>query len=331
LSYTPKWLVGDTGNASRLVNYATTILSDPGAAPYLGPISFHGWDSLTYPDSTFTAIAALAQQYNKPVWCEEVGYDAAAFSKTPAPFPTWDYAIKTAQVYNKVLKLAGASVGDYWEFENDYPLLQTSPTVLYPAYYVVNTIMQSFTPGEQMVAANSDTSSILSMAATDGVSGRVVVQAINAGTTDQMVTLSGLPAGITMSLTRSSATENAAGIGNFTAADGTITLILPASTVCTFSGIRPTSARPPAQDPTLIFPTPSPGQIVPIGTLLGPPVGAPVNSPSDDSQPPPLPLESPTQWLQRKPKKTHHRHGGQPHHPSNAWSNPKKTAPGSSH
>src|SRR2546422_552355 len=37
LSYTPKWLVGDTGNASRLVNYATTILSDPGAAPYLGP------------------------------------------------------------------------------------------------------------------------------------------------------------------------------------------------------------------------------------------------------------------------------------------------------
>src|SRR5256885_429709 len=56
LSYTPKWLVGDTGNASRCVKYCTTILSDPGAAPYLGPISFHGWDSLTYPDSTLTAI-----------------------------------------------------------------------------------------------------------------------------------------------------------------------------------------------------------------------------------------------------------------------------------
>ena len=121
LSYTPKWLVGDTGNAQRLVAYATPILSDPAAAAYLGPISFHAWDSLTYSDATLTAIAALGQQYNKPIWCEEVGFDANAFNETPAPFPTWTYAIQTAEVYNKVLKLTGASVADYWEFENDFP------------------------------------------------------------------------------------------------------------------------------------------------------------------------------------------------------------------
>jgi O-glycosyl hydrolase len=325
LSYTPKWLVGDTGNASRLVNYATPILSDPGAAPYLGPISFHGWDSLTYPDSTLTAIAALGQQYNKPIWCEEVGYDAAANVRTPLPFPAWDYAIKTAQVYNRVITLAGVSVADYWEFDNDFPLLQTGPTVLYPAYYVTQTELASFTPGEQMVAANSDTASILSMAATDGPSGRVVLQAINTAATDQTVTFSGLPTGIMMSLIRSSATENAVNLGTLTAGDGTITLTLPASSICTFSGIRPASARPPTQDPTPIFPPP--GGIVPIGVLLPPPD----NSPPDDSQPPPDPLQSPPTWPQRKHPKPHQGHGGHPHHPSHAKPNPKKTAPGSSH
>jgi O-glycosyl hydrolase len=268
LSYTPKFLVGDTGNASRLVAYATPILSDPATAPYLGPISFHGWDSLTYPDSTLTGIAALAQQYNKPVWCEEVGYDAAANTRTPSPFPTWDYAIKTAEVYSRVMSLANASVADYWEFENDFPLLQTNPTVLYPSYYVVQTDMTTFAPGEQVVAASSDTSTILSLAATDGKTGRVIVQAINTSTTDQTVTISGLPVGAVMTLLRSSATENAATIASYTAGDGTITLTLPASSVSTLSGKRPAPAPPPVRDPPPVLPPPTPDPAF-LGTLFG--------------------------------------------------------------
>jgi O-glycosyl hydrolase len=238
------------------VNYATPILSDPLAAPYLGPISFHGWDSLTYPDATLTGIAALAQQYNKPVWCEELGYDAAANVRSPTPFPTWDYAFKTAQVYYKALKLAGVSTADYWEFENDFPLLQTNPTVLYPSYYVVQTELTSFTPGEQMVAANSDTSTILSMAATDGATGKLVVQAMNTGTTDQQVTITGLPVGISMTLLRSSATENAATVATFTSTDGTLTVTLPASSMSTLSGLRPAPARPPVRGPVPPVPPP---------------------------------------------------------------------------
>ncbi len=275
LSYTPKWLVGDTGNAQRLVAYATPILSDPAAAPYLGPISFHAWDSLTYSDATLTAIAALGQQYNKPIWCEEVGFDANAFNETPAPFPTWSYAIQTAEVYNKVLKLTGASVADYWEFENDFPLLQTGPTVLYPSWYVVNTELTSFTPGEQMIAANSDTSSILSMGATDGPTGRIVVQAINTQAADQVVTISGLPIGMAMTLVRSSATENGATIGTFVAANGSITLTLPGSSVCTFTGNRVTPARPPGRDPGGLFPPPVPSDPpLPSSDVLTPVTGS---------------------------------------------------------
>jgi O-glycosyl hydrolase len=288
LSYQPKWLVGDTGNAQRLVAYATPILSDPAAAPYLGPISFHAWDSLTYPDSTLTAIAALGQQYNKPIWCEEVGFDAGAFSESPAPFPTWSYAIQTAEVYNKVLKLAGASVGDYWEFENDFPLLQTNPTVLYPSYYVVNTDMTSFSPGEQMVTANSDTSTILSMAATNGTTGNLVVQAINSASTDQVVTITGLPVGMTMTLTRSSATENAASIGAFTAADGTITINLPASSVSTFTGIRPAAVAPPSTDP-LVPLAPLPSDPLP---LTEPPASDPISLDSPQPSDPPAAISS---------------------------------------
>jgi O-glycosyl hydrolase len=256
VGYTPKWLVGDTGNAQRLVAYATPILNNPGAAPYLGPIAFHGWDSLTYADSVFTGIAALGQQYNKPIWCEEVGYDALAFNQTPAPFPTWSYAINTAQVYYKVLKLAGATVGDYWEFQNDYPLLTNSSTpTLYPAYHVINTIMQNFTPGTQMIAADSDTGGVLSMGGMDGRSGRISVQAINTVSTSQSVTITGLPEGMTVGLVRSSATENSVSAGTFTVSGGSITLSLPASSVCMLSGIRPTTVRPPVRGPS---PSPSP-------------------------------------------------------------------------
>ncbi|HWB52898.1 MAG TPA: hypothetical protein VG722_01855, partial [Tepidisphaeraceae bacterium] len=88
LNYTPKFLVGDTGNASTLVSFAQPILANAAAAPYLGPIAFHGWDSLSYADSVFQGIVSLAQQYNKQVWCTEEGYDALANTRNPLPFNT---------------------------------------------------------------------------------------------------------------------------------------------------------------------------------------------------------------------------------------------------
>ena len=126
----------------------------------------------------------------------------------------------------------------YWEMENDYPLLATSPTVLYPSYYVVQTMMQTYTSGMQMITANSTTSTLESMAARDPSTGRIAKTLINTGTTStQTVNVNGLPAGIVMTQIRSDSTENAVNEGTLTAnISGTFTIAVPPQTVVTLSG-----------------------------------------------------------------------------------------------
>ena len=246
LAYTPKFLVGDTDNPSHLVAFATPILADAAAAPYLGPISYHAWGSLGYAASVFSGIVTLADQYDKPIWCTELGYDPFAFNESPAPFPTWTFAIDTAETYYISLKLAQTSVDLYWEMQNDYALLSTNPTVLYPSYYVIQTLMQNFVPGSEMVAANSSTAPVESMAAKDPATGRLAIELINTGvTTTQTVTVTGLPAGLAMTQIRSDATENAVNEGTLTAnSNGTFTFSLPPQTVSTLTGFIATSAGP---------------------------------------------------------------------------------------
>ena len=238
LAYTPKFLVGETDNPSHLVAYATPILADPRDAPYLGPISYHAWGSLGYAPSVFSGIVALANQYNKPIWCTELGYDPFAFNESPAPFPTWTFAIDTAETYYISMKEAQTTVDLYWEMQNDYALLGTNPTVLYPSYYVIQSLMQNFVPGSVMVAANSGTTSVESMAAKDPATGRLAIELINTGTTTtQTVTVTGLPAGLAMTQIRSDATENAVNEGTLVAnANGSFTFSLPPQTVSTLTG-----------------------------------------------------------------------------------------------
>jgi len=54
----------------------------------------NGWERVNYfkpqdaPDARYTAIAALASEANKPVWCTEAGHDSALWQKANA-FGTW--------------------------------------------------------------------------------------------------------------------------------------------------------------------------------------------------------------------------------------------------
>jgi hypothetical protein len=110
--------------------------------------------------------------------------------------------------------------------------------VLYPAYYVVRTLMQNFTPGMQMITANSSTTPVESMAAKDPTTGRLAIELINTGTsTSQTVTVNGLPAGIVMTQIRSDASDNAVNEGILVAnSSGSFTFSLSAQTVVTLSG-----------------------------------------------------------------------------------------------
>jgi hypothetical protein len=79
-----KFLTADTANGSNLANYARPLLSDKTVTPFLGPLAFHSWDALSAPDAKYTEIAALGQQYNKPVWCTEAGHDAQLWRQSNA-------------------------------------------------------------------------------------------------------------------------------------------------------------------------------------------------------------------------------------------------------
>jgi PKD repeat protein len=240
-----KWLVGDTAQPAGLYNYASAILSDPAALPYLGAVSYHSWNALNTADSTFTNIAALAQQYGKEVWCEEVGYDSALY-QTPDTFKTWAYASKLAQTYQKVLKLSRATVADYWEYQNDYPLVDPTTFTPNPAFYVVRELQEGLRPGAQMVSATSDTPSVLALAGKHTANDTFMLQLMNTSTTSQQVTITGLPS-VNLALLRSSSSERSALIANYPQTPtGTITVTLPADSVSTLRGALQTSGRPVA-------------------------------------------------------------------------------------
>src|SRR5262249_3839649 len=156
----------------------------------------------------------------------------------PLPFPTWNYAFNTAADYVRLMKLAQTTINDYWEFMNDFPLLSTGPTTLYPSYYAAQTLMQNFPPGAVMFSTSTTTTSVLTMGADDPATGRIAIVVLNTGmSTTQTVTINGLPAGFTMQQTRSSSTENSANVGLLTtSAGGSFSFSLAPQTMSTLWG-----------------------------------------------------------------------------------------------
>jgi O-glycosyl hydrolase len=248
-----KFLVGDTYSSDTLVSYATPILNDVAAQPYLGPISFHSWWTETEPDSVFTAIANLGQQYNKEVWSPEVGYNAL-LGQTPAVFATWDNAIKLAKIYDRVLRSSGATVALYWEYQvvhngdaadvNDYPLA-TQSLQPYPAFYVVKQFSDNLVPGTQIVDSSSDDANLTTLAAHNPSTGNSFVQVVNTSTSAITTTIHGLPAS-TFAVYRSSSSENAVNIGTANGALGDYTITLPASSIITLSTLGVVQPPPPS-------------------------------------------------------------------------------------
>ena len=116
LTLHPKWLVGDTYFANTFVGYATPILQNAQAAPYLGPFSFHSWDNPG--TSVLRPIVDLAHQYHRSVICPEVGIEGGAWADVPSPFPTWSYAWSLAQNYYNILKYGEATMALYWQYQN---------------------------------------------------------------------------------------------------------------------------------------------------------------------------------------------------------------------
>jgi hypothetical protein len=257
---TPKWIVGETYQVRGTVEYARSILNHPGARPYLGPVAFHTWWSWFVPSSEWKAIGQLAKQYNKPLWSTEMGYDSLLWQRNPGIFPKWEFAEKIANVYHQAITQAGVSVGLYWQYQNDFPLMSKGALTQYPVYYTVKGMVQNFGKGTQIVTASSNKSTVLAMAGKNPTTNVFSMQMVNTAASAEHVTLTGLP-NQQITLYRTTAKEKYKKIAAFTPVNGKLTLTLNADSVNILRSrlTTPPTPRPPASRPpaaALAAPTP---------------------------------------------------------------------------
>lgn len=233
LGLNTKFLVGDTTGGIPIVSYAEPLLQDRSIAPYLGPVSFHCWDCLTASDQDYAKIAELGRTYHKTVLCTEAGHDSGLW-EAPDPWGTWENALRTAEAYAKTLRLTGASVMDYWTYENNYPLVSKDGAMPYPVFSVIKQ-MENALPVSSRVVADDTSRDELGVVATAGPKhgqfSALLVNSIGAGT----VILTGLPPNEKVSVFESDAdTQNrAVGAGRHVDAAGKLTVSIGFRSVVT--------------------------------------------------------------------------------------------------
>jgi len=225
-----KFLVGDTGGGTSLVDFATPILEDPTIKDYLGPIAFHSWDALQASDAQYVAIRQLGKRFNKPILCLEVGHDAGLWRADGNPFSTWDNALRTAMAYAKTLQFTGASVMDYWTYEDNYPLVDHKNNAHYPVYDVIEQMQEIFTAGRRVVLAKPLSSDLQSVG-TIGRNGDLAVMLANNGGSRQVTLDSFAPHQKVRVLVRTSLGSKSSAM--VTSNDGSLTVTLPVRCVLT--------------------------------------------------------------------------------------------------
>src|SRR5207244_1024669 len=121
------------------------LLDDAQLQPYLGPLAFHCWDALSTPDARYAEIAEIGKKSGKPVWCTEAGHDAGLWNK-PDPWKSWDNALLTSLAYEKTVRLTGASLIDYWTYQNNYPIVTVDGRQPYPVFFILRQIEEVLPP-----------------------------------------------------------------------------------------------------------------------------------------------------------------------------------------
>jgi hypothetical protein len=195
-----KFLWADTAQTKGTVEFATMIAADSTIWKYLGPVCFHSWWSENIPNNEFERIAGFAQAWNREVWCSELGFDAMSW-KIKGMNASWDYAVRFAKIWYRMMKYAKVEVSQYWTWQNNYSIMSADTETKYPSYYVTRHQVRHFNTGTQVVHSISSDPEILPLAGirTDG---RQVLQVINLKDTPVEIELSGFGnAGISLTST----------------------------------------------------------------------------------------------------------------------------------
>jgi hypothetical protein len=184
-----KFLLADTAQTKGTVEFATMIMADSGIWKFLGPLCFHSWWSEKIPDSEFERVAAFAKAQNKPVWCDELGFDAQAH-KIKGMFQSWDYGLRFAKIAHRMFKYAEVEVSMYWTWQNDYPIMSSDLKTMYPSYYITKQMVDYLNTGTQIVHSTSSDPEILPLSGIHE-NGSQILQLINLKKTPVKVNIEG--------------------------------------------------------------------------------------------------------------------------------------------
>jgi len=232
---TTKFIIGDTTGGSPLVRFVSPLLKDPSVAPYLGPLGFHCWDGLGASEASYEAIAALGKAYNKPVWCLEAGFDSGLW-QAPSPWATWDNGLRTGLVYARTLQLSGASLMDYWTYQDNYPIVNKEGPRPYPVFFVIKQMEQVCLPGAHVVDSRVSNENLQVLVTAGPDRGRFSALIVNPKGSGS-VTLSGLPANADVQVIASDKASQGRSLGSLkVSVSGSLTLELPSRSVITLLG-----------------------------------------------------------------------------------------------
>ncbi len=227
-----KFLVGDVSQPQPTVAYAKTLLAEPSISDFLGPVSFHSWNSSSMSNTMLSTIRDYMATTDKLLICGEFGYNPGLW-KTPEEFPTWQNAWFLANLFYRTLKFTGANVILYWELENDYPLMSTDLKP-YPAWHVVQQTLGTLKPGSVLVDSQSEDETLLGTYAAKNKNGYFMMQLLNKQEKTVRVTVKGAPEGkLIVSVTQKDSYLANGGINE--SANGLRVLELPPKSMVTLS------------------------------------------------------------------------------------------------
>ncbi len=244
----------ETSNLTSFQSWAPTICGDTTARSYISRLSTHSYNIDFFdPDknnSDWTKSYNLAAGFGIPLWLTEYCLDSEGYKGT------WREAITLVQHVHDALYYGNVSAWLYHEIYSDpskTPLALIDPDprnpggmIVYPKFYALKQYFHYIRPGAVRIQAESDNGDILVTSFVHKRNKDFNIVAINRQTYDQPVVfnMKNVQFASSLDVVRTSAAENAAGLGRVSVADNSFSYILPGQSVTTFSAAisTPTAA-----------------------------------------------------------------------------------------
>lgn len=185
-----RFLWADTAQTLGTVEFATQIMADSSIWKYIGPLSFHSWWSEKISDSEFERIAGFGKAWKKEIWCGELGFDAMAW-KIKDMNKSWDYALRFARIWHRMMKYAEVEVSLYWTWQNNYEIMSADTNEKYPSFFMTQHQVKFFNRNTQIIHSISSDPEILPFCGIQP-DGRKVIQIINMKKVPVNIKVSGL-------------------------------------------------------------------------------------------------------------------------------------------